>query len=51
MEKQTITNETTNEQFSLETEEHKEEAGLFTVKIKRGMKNTNKMNESENPKS
>ena len=50
MEKQTITNETTNEQFSVETEEQKEFPGFFTVKIKRGMKNTNKMNESENPK-
>ena len=37
IEKQTITNETTNEQFSVETEEDKEVAGIFTVKIKRGM--------------
>ena len=38
MEEQAITNETTNEQFSIETEENKEFPGFFTVKIKRGMK-------------
>ena len=38
MEKQTITNATTNEQFSVVTEEDKEVAGIFTVKIKRDVK-------------
>ena len=42
MEKQTITNEATNEQFSLETEEDKEFPGFFTVKIRRGMKKKTK---------
>ena len=42
MEKQTITNEATNEQFSLETEEDEDDAGFFTVKIKRGVKKKTK---------
>ena len=50
MEEQTLVNKTTNEQFSVEKEEDKWLPGFLTVKIKRGMKNTNKMNESENPK-
>ena len=35
---QTLTNKTTNEQFSVEKEEDKENAELFTITIKRGMK-------------
>ena len=37
VEEQTLTNETTNEQFSVKKEENKEYAGLFTITIERGM--------------
>ena len=38
VEDQTLTNETTNEQFSVKKEEEEENDELFTVTIKRGMK-------------
>ena len=37
VEDQTLTNKTTNEQFSVKKEENKENPGLFTITIERGM--------------
>ena len=37
VQEQALTNETTNEQFSVEKKESKTKPGLFTIKIKRGM--------------
>ena len=37
VEEQTLTNKTTNEQFSVKKEENKEYAGVFTITIERGM--------------
>ena len=37
VEEQTITNKTTNEQFSMEKEKNEVEAGIFTITIKRGI--------------
>ena len=37
VEEQTLTNKTTNEQFSVKKKENKEESGLFAITIERDM--------------